>query len=348
MNAITRSIIAAALLAGAAPSSAAPLDDKTRKEVIDGIVTNMRESYVFPQVAAQVETALRKAERRGEYARISDPQAFAEKLTADVFAVAHDKHIGVDYSEEPLPPLGAARAKDPAALAKWQQATARRNFAIPRVEVLPGNVGYIKMTNFLPAELAGETFAAAMKFVGNSDALVIDLRDNRGGNPAMVAFVLSYLLPPDTHINDFYNRVEDSTRQMWSYPVVPGGPYGSGKPVYVLTNSVTISAAEELAYDIQQNKRGAIVGETTAGGANPGGTVALGEHFSVFIPTGRAINPVSKTNWEGVGVVPDTRAESAKALDVAYRMALAQLKAGASAERQEEIDDAIAALGPAG
>ncbi|HYC63779.1 MAG TPA: S41 family peptidase [Reyranellaceae bacterium] len=297
--------------------------------MIERIIAELRKSYVFPEVARAAEAALREAEARGAYAATTSGEDFAERLTADLLAVTKDKHLGVSFSVEPLPPVGAAKAKDPAAMENWRRSAARSNFAIPRVEVLPGNLGYIKMTNFVPVQFAGETFAAAMRFIANTDALILDLRDNWGGDPQMVAFVLSYLVPPSTHLNDFYNRVDGTTTQVWSLPLVPGGAYGTERPVYVLTNSVTISAAEEVAYDLQQLKRGTVVGEKTAGAANPGGSIRINDHFAVFVPVGRAINPISKTNWEGVGVIPDVPANSDQALDVAVRLALKEVAASA-------------------
>ncbi|MBI1403814.1 MAG: peptidase [Porphyrobacter sp.] len=349
MNALIRCTFAFVLLFMALPTGLAaeprPLDEAARTQVIDGIIERMRETYVFPDIAAAAEESLRAAQRRGDYAAISDPAAFADRLTADLRAVTHDKHLGVAYSEKPLPPLGEARERDPAALAQWRTSMAQRNFAIPKAEVLAGNIGYVKLNNFLPARFAGDTFAAAMGFLRNTDGLIIDLRENGGGDPEMVAFVLSYLVPSATHINDFYYRPDGSTRQVWSLPVVPGGPYDTDKPLFVLTGTATFSAAEEFAYDVQQLKRGTVIGEVTGGGANPGMAVALDEHFSVFIPVGRAINPVSKTNWEGVGVIPDVAVDTEKALDVAHRMALEALLADTTdPDRREDIVEALARI----
>lgn len=315
----------------AAPTETAAglrLGQTEKYALIEQIIRKLNASYVFPDVARAVEDELRKAQAAGRYDEITSGDAFAEALSADLFAVTKDKHLGISYSPEPLPAVGAAKAKDPEAMEAMRKSGARRNFAIPKAEILPGNVGYIKMTNFMPVQFAAETFAAAMKFVGNSDALILDLRENWGGDPQMVTFVLSYLVPPGTHLNNFYTRPTGETMQVWSLPVVPGGAYGTDRPVYVLTDAVTISAAEELAYDLQQLKRGLVVGEKTAGAANPGGAERLNDHFAIFIPIGRAINPVSKTNWEGVGVDPDVETEAANALNVALEHALRRLADG--------------------
>jgi C-terminal processing protease CtpA/Prc len=60
-----------------------------------------------------------------------------------------------------------------------------------------------------------------------------------------------------------------------------------------------------------------MVGETTGGGANPGGTVPLAAGLAMFVPNGRARNPITGTNWEGVGVIPDVAVPSGNALKTA-------------------------------
>ena len=179
------------------------------------------------------------------------------------------------------------------------------------------------MNMFHPTDFgAGETATAAMSFVANTDALIIDLRENGGGSPDMVALVCSYLFGAHpVHLNDLYFRPENSTHQWWTLPYVPGQRY-ENKPVYVLTSKRTFSAAEEFTYNLKSLKRATIVGETTGGGAHPGGPRRINEHFTMFLPSGRAINPVTKTNWEGTGVAPDVSVSAEKALNTAYLAAL--------------------------
>jgi len=172
-------------------------------------------------------------------------------------------------------------------------------------------------------ELGADTVAAAMNFVNNTDALIIDMRSNGGGNPAMVALVCSYLFGAEpVHLNDLYWREGDSTHQWWTLPYVPGKRYGDKRPVYLLTAKRTFSAAEEFTYNLKNLKRATIIGETTGGGAHPGGVFRINEHFGMFVPTGRAISPITKTNWEGTGVTPDISVPADQALLVARSMAL--------------------------
>ncbi|MBL8220228.1 MAG: S41 family peptidase, partial [Bryobacterales bacterium] len=198
---------------------------------------------------------------------------------------------------------------------------------------------------FFPAALGAETAVAAMNLLANCDALIVDVRRNGGGDPAMVALLSSYLFDDVTHLNDLYFRPADSTRQWWTLPFVPGKKL-AGKPVYVLTSNRTFSAAEEFTYNLKNLKRATIVGETTGGGAHPGGMSRVSTHFRAFIPTGRAINPVSKTNWEGTGVSPDVAVNQEAALKTAHLMAV---KKGREAEKDErlvsQLDGLIQTLG---
>ena len=159
-----------------------------------------------------------------------------------------------------------------------------------------------------------------MNFLGNTDAIIFDLRDNGGGVSRMVALISTYLFSEPTHLNDVYNPREDSTTQYWTLPYVPGKRL-VGKPVFVLTSKRTFSGAEEFAYNLKNLKRATIVGETTGGGAHLVSGHRLDDHFMIGVPVAKAVNPISKTNWEGSGVEPDVKVPAEKALDVAEKMA---------------------------
>jgi C-terminal processing protease CtpA/Prc len=170
--------------------------------------------------------------------------------------------------------------------------------------------------------MGAETVAAAMSFVANTDALIFDVRQNGGGSPEMVALISSYLFgDKPVHLNSIYQREGNRTEDFFTKPTVLGKKYGD-KDVYVLTSNRTFSAAEEFTNNLKALKRATIVGETTGGGANPGGMFRLDEHFGIFVPTGRAINPITKTNWEGTGVKPDVEVSKELALKTAHLMAL--------------------------
>jgi C-terminal processing protease CtpA/Prc len=201
----------------------------------------------------------------------------------------------------------------------------RMNCAFVKVEQLPGNVGYVKFNGFMDPEACGPTASAAMSFVAGTDALIIDLRENGGGDPKMVAFVSSYIFSDSTHLNDLWTRKTNVTEQYWTRPSVPGKHFGGEKPVYVLTSKRTFSGAEEFSYNLKNLKRATIVGETTGGGAHPVNGQRIDEHFVIGVPFARAINPISKTNWEGTGVEPDVKVPASDALTTAQKLAAERL-----------------------
>ncbi|HEX7174680.1 MAG TPA: S41 family peptidase [Pyrinomonadaceae bacterium] len=311
-----------------------PIDAAARKQVIDGILKRLNEAYVFPEVAKKMETSVRERVAKGEYDSVASSQAFAEKLTADLQSVSKDKHLRVRYSHDILP----VRPERGEPTAEQREERRRElgwmNHGFDKVERLPGNIGYIEFRGFFDEEMGAETVAAAMNFVGGTDSLIIDLRRNGGGNPSMVALISSYLFGPEpVHLNSLYWREGDRTDEFWTRKEVAGKRY-LGKDVYVLTSNRTFSGAEEFAYNLKNLKRATIVGETTGGGAHPGGGFRASEHFMAFVPTGRAINPITKTNWEGTGVEPDVKVAADHALKTAH---VAALRKGLNKVRDERL-----------
>lgn len=299
-----------------------------RTEVIDGAIKHLNSFYVFPDVARQMEAAVRRRAANHEYDQITSAKALVESLTVHFRAVSHDKHLSVIYSSQPLPPMQAS-GPTPEQIEQARAFAKTVNFGFERVDRLPGNVGYLRLDGFMPPDMGAETAAAALTFLANTDALIIDLRWNGGGDPAMVAFISSYLFAEQTHLNDIYWRPDSTTRQWWTLPSVPGRRF-SGKEVYVLTSNHTFSAGEEFTNNLKTLKRATIVGETTGGGANPGGPRPINDHFAVWVPSGRAINPITKGNWEGTGVIPDVPVAAGIALETAYLAALSKLGPGAN------------------
>lgn len=202
---------------------------------------------------------------------------------------------------------------------------ARENFGLTKLDILKGNIGLLQFRVLSPPEVAGDTYVAAMNYLANTDALIIDLRSCGGAtSPDVIPMLCSYFFARPTHLNDIYWRPENSTRQFWTWAHVPGKRY-LDKPIYLLTSHRTFSGAEELAYDLKNLKRATLVGETSGGGAHGGGDQRADDHFTVFVPYGRAINPITKTDWEGAGVAPDIAAPAALALHRAHSTALREL-----------------------
>jgi retinol-binding protein 3 len=298
------------------------IDAAARTQVIDGVLKRLNDSYVFPEVAKKMEQAILERVRKQEYDQITSAKEFATKLTSDLQAVSNDKHLRVRYSNRPIPERGPQREPTAAEREERKRELTWANHGFSKVERLPGNIGYLEFLNFMDEELGADTVAAAMNFVNGTDALIIDMRNNGGGNPAMVALVCSYLFGPEpVHLNDLYWREGNRTNEFWTKKEVAGKRY-LNKDVYVLTSKRTFSGAEEFTYNLKNLKRATIIGETTGGGAHPGGGFRITEHFGMFVPTGRAISPITKTNWEGTGVTPDIAIPADQALLTARVMAL--------------------------
>ena len=321
------------------------IDAATRTQVVDTILKRLNESYVFPDVAKKMEQSIRERVTKKEYDQITSAKLFATTLTNDLQAVSHDKHLRVRYSFEAIPERGPQREPTAEERDQRKRDLTYMNHGFSKVERLPGNIGYLEFLNFMDEELGADTVAAAMNFVNGTDALIIDMRRNGGGNPAMVALVCSYLFGPEpVHLNDLYWREGNRTDEFWTRKDLAGKRY-LNKDVYVLTSNRTFSGAEEFTYNLKNLKRATIIGETTGGGAHPGGGFRISEHFGMFIPTGRAISPITKTNWEGTGVAPDVTVPADQALHVARLMALKKsVTTIANPDRKAGVEDEIQKL----
>jgi len=311
-------------VAQAQPGSGPSIDRKTQAAIIDSVSAVLREEYVFPDVARKMEELLRKNLKDGKYAEITDPAAFAEKLGEDLRSVSHDKHLRLQHLTPGPGGEDVTHSPSQQRLRNLERLRAQ-NFGFRKVEILPGNIGYLDFRFFATAGDGGPTAIAAMNFLAHTDALIFDLRQNGGGNPSMIQLISSYLFEEPVHLNSFYIRKGDSTQQFWTQESVDG-PKMTSVPVYVLTSSSTFSGAEEFTYNLKNLKRGTIIGEITGGGAHPvNERVFRSLNVAVNVPFGRAVNPVSGTNWEGVGVEPDLKVSADRALLVARTEAVKAL-----------------------
>ena len=298
------------------------IDAATRRHVIDGAIALLDEFYVFPEVAKKMGIAVRGRAKRGEYDSVTDGDAFARLLAAHFQEVSHDKHIFVSFSPTQLPEDSAPPSRE--AIARQREAMRDANCAFEKVEHLKGNIGYVKFNGFADPEICAPTAIAAMNFLSNVDALIFDLRQNGGGDPKMIALLCSYLFEHQTHLNDLWTRKGDETEQFWTLPYVPGKRLPT-TPVYVLTSHRTFSGAEEFTNNLKVLKRATIVGEVTGGGAHPVAGHRVDDRFTIGVPFARAINPITRTNWEGVGVEPDVKVSAEDALTTAQELAAKEI-----------------------
>lgn len=307
----------------------------TRTDVIEALLKRLNESYVLPEAAAQMEKSIRTRMQKGEYDKITSSVVLAQTLTAHLAEIAKDKHLGVGFSYDPIPIRSDQKEPSPEDRERFRRMASSMNFGFEKVERLNGNVGYMELDGFVNAELGAETAIAAMQFLANTDALIIDLRYNGGGAPGTAQLIISYFFSETpVHYHSIYWRQGNRTEQFWTLPYVPGRRYVD-KPVYILMGKRTLSAPESFAYSLQALKRAFVVGEISAGGANPGREFRINQNFVAFVPTGRAINPVTGTNWEGKGVIPDIEAPAAQALKAAHLAALRRLLEGSTSERSK-------------
>jgi len=324
-------------LAPAQPVTQIAIDKAIRKSVIDSVSKLLADNYVFPGKAKAMSALLRKNLKAGTYDRISNPEEFAARLTNDLRMVTKDRHLAVIFGPQRIAQMRCDTIYGES-LPEVIRARQRDNFGFRKVELLPGNVGYIDFRMFDNPQLPGAGAAAvsAMNFLANAQAVIFDLRRNGGGYPEMIQLISTYLFEGEAHLNDLYTRPTNLTQQYWILPWVPG-PRLAKVPVYILTSNYTFSGAEEFSNNLRELKRATIVGQATGGGAHPVNFKILNDLFILKVSIGRAINPVSKNNWEGIGVQPHVKVPADSALDIAYLMALDTLLKSAvdPGEKQE-------------
>jgi retinol-binding protein 3 len=294
-----------------------------RKDLLQRMFDLLDQHYVFPGVAAKVRAEIAGDFERGAYDSAGSDADFCAAVTERMIALAGDKHLRLRPKAPGRRLMGPGSS--PEALEELRRQFAFQNNGFHKVERLAGNVGYLDIRLLVPTEFGGETAVAAMHWLANSSALIIDLRQCPGGSPGMVNLLCSYLFGAQpVHLNSLESRGGETFYQSWTMPWVPGRRLPD-VPVWVLTSGSTFSGGEELTYNLKTRKRAIIVGETTGGGANPGGVHSLTEELEVFVPQGRAVNPVTGDNWEGKGVAPDVAVPAAEAFNHAYAAALRQV-----------------------
>lgn len=323
-----------------------PVTAAERRAVVAALADQLQARYVFPDAARSLATALQARESAGAYASADTVVRFVDALTTDLRTLGKDGHFDVMHAPD-FKPRPEGRRPTAQELDAQRAEIAGHGYGIDSLARLPGNVGYLELRGFGPTEHVGEALTAAMTVLSGTDALIIDLRRNGGGEPDTVAYLMSHFFAQGDarHLNDIYSRATNSTRQYWTSPSVA---LRYLKPVYVLTSRRTFSGGEEFAYDMQTQKRGVIVGESTGGGSNPGEVYPLAAGFVAFIPDGRAINPVTGTNWEHVGVKPDIAVPAADAKTVAHAALLRTLIGEATtADAKAGLERVLAKVEPA-
>ncbi len=317
------------------------LTEKYKEQAIQHLSRLMNDFYVFPEVAKKTEEHLLAQWEAGHFDQFTDDESFAAALTTSVQEINHDKHMRIrvnpPYEAQPNTPERRIEER----LDRMERSR-RGSYGFNNVEILEGNVGYLDLRGFAGLENAQASADAAMQLMARTDAVIFDLSKNGGGSPRMVQYLCSYFFDQKVHLNSLYWRQGDETEEFWSLEEV-GGTKMPEVPLFIITSDRTFSGAEEFSYNMQTQKRATLVGQTTGGGANPGGTRRINDNLNVFIPVGRAINPITKTNWEGVGVVPEIVTTPEEALAKTHELAQAAAEAY-RAETKEKYQQLFADL----
>jgi hypothetical protein len=298
-----------------AAGEALRLDVAERRHVIDAAIADLKKYYIYPDVAQKIADALLAYQTAGDYENVTDGAAFADLLTRQVRDVSHDLHLVVVYSQRSLPEHPTRPT--PEDLARYRQVMEENNCTFEKVQILPHNIGYLKLNSFPNPSICGSTAKAAMASLNDAKAVIFDLRDNRGGDPRMVRLIAAYLFDHPVYM---YNPRENTTKACWTRSPVPGSKLAD-KPVYILTSARTYSAGEHFSYDLKMLKRATLVGETTAGAPDVGTFHRIDEHFGMGIRETRPINPYSEPDWAVTGVSPDVKVKAEDALETAERLA---------------------------
>ena len=291
------------------------LDDAARARVVESAAGILEQFHIDVKTGKQLASELRKRLAGGEYRDIPYGDWLAKKVTADLRDIVHDDHLQLRFNYWLSTTESAAKQSEEEA----RQAVAAHCF-FDKVEHLPPNVGYLKFNVFADPDACAKAAGEAMNTLADSDALIIDLRDNRGGRGGMGELLASYLFAGRTHLADSFRRADNVTTESWTTPDVPGRKF-LGKPVYVLISRNTFSAGEGFSFVLQAQKRATLVGETTVGGSGTIEFKPIDAHFTLVVPTGRVTSPANRKDFVGTGVVPDVTVPAAEALDVALRLA---------------------------
>jgi retinol-binding protein 3 len=287
-------------------------------QTLDALI---EQKYFNKAAIPRITHALLDAESRGEYASVTEPKDFARRLTDTLYAASRDKHLYV--LPTPASALGSAPSLPRAERARME------NFGFTKAAILRGNIGYLKVDAFYRASEGAKTEEAAMNYLANVDALIVDLRENGGGSPDTAIQLLSYFFKQSSL--PLLSIVPRSGDNIVYKTIVAGVSYrNESLPLYVLVSGSTFSAGEAVPFILQERHRATIIGETTAGAANPESPWPLTSSLSVTIPFGHIKSAVLRANWEGDGVHPDVTTSRGEALNIARIQALNKLVSSTS------------------
>jgi retinol-binding protein 3 len=317
----------------------ASFDSKCVQNTVESVASIVSREYVDADAGERVDAVLRKWLADGRYRDVTSPEQLSTMLTRDLFTASDDKHLFVTV----IPQAGASAKKgeNPDREEKGRHT----NFGVQRAEIMVGNVGYLNLTSFYRREEGADAVCAGLRLLANADALILDLRENIGGSPDTAVLVISHILNA-ANVPLFEVSSRSGAIMRFATEQNPVLPRKADRPVYVLTSEHTWSAGEGVAFLLQERHRAEVVGETTAGAANPGQPSEINARFQVNVPNGKVKSAVRGGNWEGTGVVPDVKTPASDALRIAYSRTLRRLlELSPASPWHDEIEEKLRVLG---
>ncbi|GAA0368644.1 S41 family peptidase [Bacillus horti] len=291
-----------------------PLDGKG---IVTKVIELLEANYVVTEKTEEIVEGIKKKLDEGQYESLDNYEDLANVLTTDLLELSGDKHL---YVRAIAKDKGESKLSLDDWLKQEREEEITENYGFTEAKILDGNIGYLKITGFMHPDRGIDTCNAAMKFLENTKAIVIDIRNNGGGYGGLSEYLISYFFDEmPTHLSTTYFMEEGATEaQTFSHSFVVGKRRVEKEhKLYILVNEKTVSAAEYFAYVLQANKKAIIVGETSAGGAYRNTYFPLNEKLRISISTGRPIIKATGTSWEGVGVIPDLPCNSDHAIELA-------------------------------
>ena len=296
------------------------INENEKREIVQLISENLLETYLDLDVAKEMTSVLKSNIKSNKYTSIKNPDEFSKIVTLDLQKVSKDLHLKVNF--EPKKIARKKRVMPEEMKIEREKMMAMRmaeiNYGFTEVKVLNGNIGYLNLRMFVDIKYGREAATAAMSFLNNTNAIIIDLRTNGGGVPSMMQLLSSYFTDAKpVLLSNFYERKTNSETQLYTFETIDGKRM-TNKPLYILTSKKTFSAAEAFTYTLKHLDKAVVVGEITKGGANRTKSINLNNDFSISVPYIKSIHPVTKSNWEGVGVQPTIETAENDAFVIAY------------------------------
>lgn len=302
-----------------------PVNENELTIVIDSITKLVEQYYVSLEIGEKISDFIQAQKKSGVYKDITNPNVLVSQLTSDLRSVNGDLHMSATYSPE----IDADASKENKVSIKIDNRGQWTNYGFQEIKILDGNIGYLKINHFTSwnhFEDAKKVITRSINTIQNTDALIIDVRNNSGGFEEIVAYLISYFFDGESiHLSDYYYRYSDQRYGVYTTVDIPGTKLPN-IPIYVLVNSRSASAAESLAYMLKHLKRATIIGEITAGAGNGAMTHRINNRFTVTIASETTINAITKTSFEQVGVIPNIKTSSDEAFSKGYFLALNYLK----------------------